>query len=454
MTPALLVYRGLTWLAVLLGAPYLLYRQWRFPEEMRERWGGGAEGDPVHPDLPADGPVWIHAASLGEIEAARAWMEDRPLGEGRSWFVTVTSTSARRRAPERLGGRVAVRFAPLDHEVAVARFLRRHRPRALILIETELWPVTLDHCRRSGVPVYVASGRITAPAWRKMRLAARLYQEVAPAVRAAAVQGTEDEERFRALRFRRIRVCGNVKYRVPEGAAPSGRPAGSRLLWVIGSLRRGEEGVLGAARRVAENGGAVVLAPRHLRERDAWVGACRRAGIDPVLRSETADPVPGRAEALPDVLFASGGEAGPGQLLVDVHGELRTWYARADAATVGGTWVPIGGHNLFEPLCEGVPVSFGPYVANVRDVAEAALDGGAGFQCEDPADLVGWVLSQADGETRQKTERSALRVARNLSGAGERTRAFLSEAEASEERGGVFRPSTREPRVENGSECP
>jgi hypothetical protein len=140
----------------------------------------------------------------------------------------------------------------------------------------------------------------------------------------------------------------------------------------------------------------------------------------------------------------------PRLLLVDVHGELRSWYRRASAATVGGTWVRIGGHNLFEPLCEGVPVSFGPYVANVRDVAGAALGEGAAFQCEDPAALVSWVLAQADPANRQKTERSALRAARNLAGAGERTRAFLSEVEASEEWGGIIRPSAQESRAKTG----
>ncbi|MEZ4650632.1 MAG: glycosyltransferase N-terminal domain-containing protein [Candidatus Eisenbacteria bacterium] len=479
-TPLLQVYRILTLLALVLGAPYLIYRRWKHPEEMHERFGH----EPASATTPVPRrAVWVHAASLGEVEAVRAWMEDSPLRDGAPWFVTVTSTSARRRAPERFGPDVAVRFTPLDQDRFVRRFLTRHEPRALVLVETELWPVTLDHCRRAGIPVYVVSGRISARGWSTMRWAAALYREVASAIRAAAVQTQGDVDRFSALGIEPTEACGNVKYRipgrqthdgvrVPDGAGPlpdsaapgatagvrsgeaaSDAPGGFRALpiWVIGSLRKGEELLLRVARQVTEGGGYVVVAPRHLRERSAWIEACRKEGLEPVLRSETdADILANPAR------FASllGGQDGPDPisaatqphastrrvLLVDVHGELREWYARAAAASVGGTWMDIGGHNVFEPLSVGVPVSFGPYVENVRDVADAALIHGGGFQTSDPAALLAWALDALLPASRQKTERSALHTARMLAGAGERTRACLSAAEALEVEGGIFRP--------------
>ena len=133
-TPLLQAYRVLSAVVFVLGFPYLLYRRSKHPDEMRERWGqepsSAVSGVPAtsatSPPAPGvssatlspsrtssarpvpTGAVWIHAASLGEVEAVRAWMEDRPLRDGVSWFVTVTSTSARRRAPERLGPEVAV----------------------------------------------------------------------------------------------------------------------------------------------------------------------------------------------------------------------------------------------------------------------------------------------------------------------------------------------------------
>ncbi len=134
-------------------------------------------------------------------------------------------------------------------------------------------------------------------------------------------------------------------------------------------------------------------------------------------------------------------EVGPDRLLVvDVHGELRAWYGHASAASVGGTWVPIGGHSLFEPASLGVPVSFGPFTANVEDVAEALLEEGGGMRFRVPEDVWSWIQGLLDPAEAQKTERSALRAARRLASAGKRTRAYLFERLGSKEGGGWFRP--------------
>lgn len=450
MSASLASYRVLGSFALLLGWPYLLYRSLRHPAEMGERWG---RSHPRHRDDDGDGagPVWIHAASLGEVEAVRAWLEDAPLRTGVPWFLTVTSTSARRRAVERLGPHADIAFAPLDHDLAVRTVLARRRPRALVLVETELWPVTLDCCRRAHVPVYVVSGRITARAFARMRRVAGLYRAVASAVRAIAAQGPDDAARYAAFGFGPVAVLGNLKYRVPDPGAPPERvwpagwdPDGGPPLWVLGSLRVGEESLLPAVRTAAERGVLVVLAPRHLRERRFWIEACRRAGLEPMLRSVSPPAILGGRSEL--AAFLAPGVGGrPRLVLADTHGELREWYARAHAASVGGTWVPIGGHSLFEPLALGLPISYGPHVDNVGDVALAAEEEGAGRTVPDPAGLADWVRAQCDPARRQKTERSALRAARRVAGAGERTRTFLSEVLASEAGGSFIRPSPANP---------
>jgi 3-deoxy-D-manno-octulosonic-acid transferase len=449
MSAWLATYRTLGSLALLLGAPYLLWRAFRRPAEMRERWGR----HPQHRADLGDGarPVWIHAASLGEVEAVRAWLADAPFLAGVPWFLTVTSTSARRRAAERLGPHADVSFAPLDHDLAVGTFLKRRRPRALVLVETELWPVTLDRCRRAGLPVYVVSGRITARGFARMLRVVPLWRAVAPAVRAVAAQGAADAERYARLGFGPVAELGNLKYRVaasealPDRLWPAGwEPETGAPLWVLGSLRMGEESVLPAVRAARERGVLVVLAPRHLRERRFWIEACRRAGLEPMLRSASPPAIlAGRSELAAYLAPGVGGR--PRLVLADTHGELREWYARAHAASIGGTWVPIGGHSLFEPLALGVPISYGPHVDNVADVAAAAEAEGAGRALADPGDLLAWVEEQVAAGRRQKTERSALLAARMVAGAGERTRTFLSEIQSSEAGGRVHPPRPGRP---------
>jgi 3-deoxy-D-manno-octulosonic-acid transferase len=473
----LVLYQALATAALLVALPFLLWRALRHRDEMAERlgWPTGpapaaepgsrpgtspgkapgvvsdtSTGASPGPFPEAAGPLWLHAASLGELESVRALWETPGRAPAGPLLVTVLSVSARRRAAEIVPAGTRVRFAPLDLWCAVLPFLRRERPRALILVETELWPLTLALCQARRVPVVLVSGRLSPRKWGRTRLLRPLLRPLLRRLAGCGAQSLADAERFRQLGARDVEVTGNLKYRlggeaVAVSAGDQGLVPGSdgRFVFVAGSIRSGEEGVLEVARLP---GVLCVLAPRHLRERDYWIAACEARRVPWILRTALELEVPPAAdlpdrgtrdalrarlaaalEGSPGVGLRAGKERAHPVLLVDSHGELGAWYAASDAVFVGGTFVPIGGHNLFEPARCGVPVAFGPHTLGVEDAAAPLLRLGGGARVRDGAELAAWVAHlRAEPAAAARAAEGSMAAARALAGGVDRTFTFLS----------------------------
>jgi 3-deoxy-D-manno-octulosonic-acid transferase len=364
------------------------------------------------------GPVadtWWHAASLGEVAALEPLLDlaRRRLVAGR--FAVTTATVTGRGAARGLWGE-AVSLAPLDLPRAVRRAFDRRRPRSLVLVETELWPNWLAEAARRGTAVAVVNGRISDRALPRYRGLSRLFRPLLAGLRAVAARSEADRERFLGLGVpgEAVRVAGNLKHDRLAEAAPATLPWTGAWVWTVGSLRPGEErAVLAAfeALRGAHPELRLVLALRHPEAWNALDGDLERRGLRPARRSR---PDPRDREA--DVL------------IVDTHGELPGIYAASSAAFVGGTLVPVGGHNVLEAAVAGVPVLFGPHVANVAEDAQALLDAEGARRVEDARSLAealqGWL---ADPGARERAAAGARRAARALRGASERTLKFLME---------------------------
>ena len=230
----LFLYQAAATLAVLLASPWILWRAARHPREMKERFG---VEDPGRTRRHA--PIWLHAASLGELEGVRALLAEPGWSFAGERSLTLLSVSVRERARDLEATGWRVRFAPLDLWFVLAAFLRREQPRGLILFETELWPATLFACRLRGVPVAVVSGRLSPRRWRRTRLARPWLRPGLEAVVACAAQSEADAARFRELGLPRVEVTGNLKYRLDRGEAPAPWDDG-RFLFVAGSLRGGD----------------------------------------------------------------------------------------------------------------------------------------------------------------------------------------------------------------------
>jgi 3-deoxy-D-manno-octulosonic-acid transferase len=349
----------------------------------RSYWQGLAERFGYGPPVSAP-TVWLHAVSLGEMSAAaplirgiRARYPQLPL------LLTTATPAGRGRARALFGDMVDIRFLPYDTAGSVRRFLARIEPRLAIIMETELWPNLFRQCARRGVPVVLASARLSAKSVSRYRRLGKLFSGVFTANVLVAAQSAEDAERFQSIGSAQSRthVSGNVKFdlQLDPGILDEGRRlrtdyGGARPVWIAGSTHAGEEEqVLEAhARLLADRPNALLLlVPRHKDRFVAVAELLARRGVRFARRSSSAVPA------------ADGSEV----LLVDTVGELARLYASADVAFVGGSLVPIGGHNLLEPAALGLPVLTGPFQFNSREIATLLLRRGAALEVSDAREL-------------------------------------------------------------------
>ena len=349
----------------------------------RSYWQGLAERFGYGPPVSAP-TVWLHAVSLGEMSAAaplirgiRARYPQLPL------LLTTATPAGRGRARALFGDMVDIRFLPYDTAGSVRRFLARIEPRLAIIMETELWPNLFRECARRGVPVVLASARLSAKSVSRYRRLGKLFSGVFTANVLVAAQSAEDAERFQSIGSAQSRthVSGNVKFdlQLDPGILDQGRRlrsdyGGARPVWIAGSTHAGEEEqVLEAhARLLADRPNALLLlVPRHKDRFVAVAELLARRGVRFARRSSSAVPA------------ADGSEV----LLVDTVGELARLYASADVAFVGGSLVPIGGHNLLEPAALGLPVLTGPFQFNSREIATLLLRRGAALEVSDAREL-------------------------------------------------------------------
>lgn len=366
------LYAAAWWPGLALVAPWMSLSAQRRPAVARIR--------PRIPEL-SDRPVWLHACSVGEVNAALPLA--RVLRERRldlALLLTVSTPTGMALAQERAN--VPVAWYPLDHPATVRGFFDRVRPLALVLTETELWPCALARAQALGVPVALVNGRLSDASAAWYRRLAPLWR---PGVRGIAAAGMQTETYAARLielgaRPERVRVTGNVKFdAAPATLDEAGRRAIREALGiaeaapvlVVGSTRPGDESLL------AEGLGSIVeafpdlrviVAPRHLeRVRDAE----RAFGAWPTVR-RTA--------------IASGGSRDAPVILLDTHGELANVYGIATVAVVGGGFSgDVGGHSPIEPSAQGVPVVFGPDMRNFPDAASLLVAAGGAVQVEGAA---------------------------------------------------------------------
>jgi 3-deoxy-D-manno-octulosonic-acid transferase len=373
------LYLLAVYLAVPIVSAMLLWRGLRdrsYRGNFRERFGFGARAAPHG--------VWLHAVSVGEVQACAplvsALYRRHP---GLPLTVTTFTPTGAARARALFGNLAQVRYVPYDLPGAVRRFFARVQPRLAVIFETELWPTLYRECGRRRVPLVLASARISARSVGRYRRLGALFRDTLSRAQVVAAQGAADAERFQALGAHpaSTHVTGNLKFdfELPEGLTARGallraQFAPGRALWVAGSTHGGgeERTVVEAHRRVRDvhPEALLVLAPRHPGRFEEVAQSLRQTGMSFVRRSQ------GGADNTRAAI-----------LLLDSLGELLDFYAAADVAFVGGSLVPVGGHNLLEPAALGVPILTGPHTFNSEEVARLLLSRGAAEVVRDAAGL-------------------------------------------------------------------
>lgn len=391
---------------LLLLAPLILaHHVWRTVSRGRSFVGFGERFGFMAPEgiarVAGRGPVWVHAVSVGETMAVRPLLRElkrrfpeRPLvlssvtETGRSVAVTIPEADL-------------VVYFPFDFRFAVSRALRLVAPSLIVVVETEIWPNFLRHARRMGIPAVMVNGRISDRSFPRYLRFSRFFAPILSNLSALCMQSEEDARRIVTIGAPpdRVHVTRNLKYDLPvKSLSPAERqdlslgyrlPVGA-LIITAGSTHAGEEEAVADA--YAHLAGEhpdlfLVLVPRHP-ERAAEVGRLLESRGLPFVRRSSLD----KAE----------GQAAGGVLLVDTIGELMNLYALSDVVFVGGSFVPVGGHNLLEPASTGAPVLFGPHMHNFREITALVLGSGAGEQVDDPVQLEGSLRRLLVDETARR----------------------------------------------------
>ncbi len=362
--------------------------------------GGDSRSSPT-------GVLWVHAASVGEVRAAEALLRALPgRFPGLPRLLTTTTVNAKELA-ERLGVAEVVRLAPVDRPGPVRRALARFAPRALVLVETELWPHWLNTLASRGVPVCVVNGRISDRAFPLYYRLRGLWGPLLGTLARVGVQSPTNASRFLQLGAHpeAVAITGNLKCDVPL-PDPSRQAVlrslylaeGETPVWVAGSTHDGEEEVVfGVFLRLRREGVPLrlVVAPRHV-ERAAEVRRyAESAGFLAELRSRlSVSPAPW------DIL------------VLDTVGELPDVYGLAAIAYVGGSLVSRGGQNPLEPARWGAPLLWGPHMENFRDLGSLFAESGAALPVKNAEELLAAVRDLlASPERREKMGRLARSVA-------------------------------------------
>jgi len=323
------------------------------------------------PDL--RGSLWVHAVSVGEVNAAeplikalRADYPNAPL------VVTTVTPTGSARVHQLFGDSVFHVYLPYDLPFSVHRFLQQVRPRLALIVETEIWPNLYFGCRRRGIPLMIVNARLSERSLRGYAPLRALLRSALGCVRQIAAQSRTDAARYRLLGAdpALITVSGNMKFDmpVPDGAVDKGaalREQWGRLrpVWIAASTHEGEElSVLEAHLEVLRRfpDALLLIAPRHPERFRVVENSVHSLGF--TLATRSADEAPGGAHQV---------------FVIDTMGELMPFYAAADLAFVGGSLVPIGGHNVLEPAALSRPVLVGPHTFNFEEITLTLIREGA-----------------------------------------------------------------------------
>lgn len=375
--------------------------------------------------------IWVHAVSVGETLAAVPLIKLLQVRYPQAQLVVTTTTpTGSEQVSKVFDSSVYHVYAPYDLPDVLGRFFQRTKPSILIIMETELWPNLISKCQRVGIPVVVANARLSENSAAGYQKVAQLTRGMLADIDLIAAQTEADGERFVSLGLARDKLCisGNIKFdldlseQVLDQAAilkTLWQNGTDRSVWLAASTHQGEdEKVLDAFARVINEqpNTLLVLVPRHPERFDDVASLSVERGFSIARRSEMN--YPDADSVSPNIQV----------LIGDTMGELLAFCGASDLAFIGGSLVPVGGHNLIEPAAWGIPVVTGPHLFNFIDVADKLLEAGGMKVCENSEQLAESIIRLLENPDEYEAMATAAhRVAENNRGALNRLVKSLSE---------------------------
>jgi 3-deoxy-D-manno-octulosonic-acid transferase len=364
--------------------------------------------------------IWLHAVSVGEAVAARPLLKAlRSRYPGHAIVVSNTTETGKSTAAGFSEVDLCLYF-PFDFLPSVRALLCSVKPRIIIIMETEIWPNFCLEAARKNIPLLLANGRISDRSFKRYQKFSWFFRPALRCFSAICMQSEVGRERITAIGADpdRIRVTGNLKNDIPSHQVSDEERTRLRNHYSIpdevcvltaGSTRDGEEQyIISAYKELSADISNLflVLVPRHTERTGEIAALLASAGLRYQRRTNISEDQ-----------HLQSGEV----LLVDTVGEMMNLYALSDIAFVGGSLVPIGGHNLLEPASVGVPSVFGPHMDNFRDIEALVLQYGAGIQIQTPEELTASCRALiTSAELRQVLGQNGLKLMRDNGGAAER----------------------------------
>ena len=352
-----------------------------------------------------EGLIWVHAVSVGELLAVAPLVE-RILQEwpDKAVLITNTTPTGSDQTKKLFGGRVEHTWFPFDIPLVTSAFLRHWSPQLIVMVETEIWPNVMASARGRGIPVALVNARLSARSARGYARLGEFTRETLRGFSLIAAQSKSDDRRFRRIGAdpRSMQVVGSIKFDIDLAArrrqldvilSELGSEIKSRPLWAAASTHPGEEQlVIDAYQALTQRGLStrLLLAPRHPNRTEDIIKLLQKADLNYKRRSEKA-PITIDTDVL----------------IIDTLGELSAFLGLADAAFIGGSLVPRGGHNPIEAAAWGCAVITGPHVINFATIVRDMERGGAIRVVVDQHQLADRLASVWEGDKQDSDAKRA-----------------------------------------------
>ncbi len=358
----------------------LIWRSIKAPA-YRHRWG---ERFALYNKKFPQNVIWFHAVSVGEAESlfplVKLIQQQHPDAK---LLITTTTPTGSARIKAVMQESVEHVYLPYDIPCAVSRFMQHFKPRMAVIMETEIWPNLYACCGSNQVPLYIINARLSEKSASGYQKIPALVTPALAQVKLIATQTQDDARRFAGIgaKTEAVRTLGNIKFDVEvtnsiieQGLQVKSNLFSGRFVWLIASTHKDEEAIFleiykEIKQKIPEL--LLVIVPRHPERFGDVKKLCEQYQLAVVMRSSGET-----CHQHVDVYLA------------DTMGELKMLYAASDVTFVGGSMVPVGGHNILEALAIGTPVLFGPYMANFKEIAQGVLRQDAAIQCQTKNEIV------------------------------------------------------------------
>ena len=408
-------YKMLAQILAPLAAARLFFKAKKIPsykKNIAERFGKNLPEVPKNKKI-----IWLHAVSVGEMNAARPLLklliENYPNAH---FLISTTTPTGRKTAANFAPKNATICYLPYDTTKAVARFLTHFEPKIALFMETEIWPETLAQLKKRGIPAFLINARLSQKSARGYAKFATFTQSAFQNFSAVLAQNKKDARRLRFLGAQNVQVFGNMKFdllpdsaKIQAGLALK-KELSNKFIWAAASTREGEEALIlkAFADSPLKDNALLLLIPRHVERSNEIANFAKKCGLTVEKRSKNAK--------IPTCHVFLG----------DTMGELPFFYALADAVVMGGTLCGTGGQNFIEAAQCGCAVLLGPSTFNFAAAARDALKMQAAISVKNANDAMQCLQNLAQNKEQcAAMQKNAQNFAQSFGGAAQKTFDFL-----------------------------